>query len=61
MEDSAVGFLGVLIDWKEYGCIKLTQFGLTERIAKALDIDIKPRKFIPDAVEPLAKDVRGDK
>ena len=60
VENSVAGFLGVHIDRREDGTIKLTQEGLTKRIIEALQIVDKPRKIIPAAAEPLTKDVDGD-
>ena len=60
VEDSATGFLGVNIDRRENGIIKLTQEGLIKRIIEALQIDEKPRKFTPATTKPLIKDLNGD-
>jgi len=60
VENSVAGFLGVHIDRREDGTIKLTQEGLVKRIIEVLKINDKPRKFTPAAAEPLSKDLEGD-
>ena len=56
VENSVAGFLGVYIDRREDGTIKLTQEGLIKRIIEALRVKDEPRKFTPAAAEPLSND-----
>ena len=60
VENLVAGFLGVHIDRKENGVIKLTQSGLAKRIVSALKIEEKPRKFTPAISTPLSKNEDGE-
>jgi len=59
VEDTVAGFLGVHIERRDDGSIKLTQKGLIKRIIEAINISHLPRKFTPAKAEPLIKDTDG--
>jgi hypothetical protein len=60
VEDDVEGFLGVHIDRKYDGKIRMTQMGQTDRIIKALNIGGKPCKKTPAVYGCLGKDECGD-
>lgn len=59
-ESDVAGFLGVHIERRDDGSIKLTQKGLIQRIIDALDIDHLPPKQTPSKPGVLAADKDGD-
>jgi hypothetical protein len=59
-EDDIAGFLGVHIDRRSDGTIKLTQKGLTKRIIEALHIQNKPTKRTPAKLGVLGADSDGE-
>ena len=59
-EEDVAGFLGVHIDRRSDGTIKLTQKGLIKRIVDALNISHLPPKKTPAKLGVLASDPEGD-
>jgi hypothetical protein len=59
-EEDVAGFLGVHIDRRTDGTIKLTQKGLIKRIVDALNINHLPNKKTPAKLGVLASDPNGD-
>ena len=59
-EEDVAGFLGVHIDRRPDGTIKLTQEGLIKRIVEALKIEHLPVKRTPAKLGVLASDPDGD-
>jgi hypothetical protein len=59
-EEDIAGFLGVHIDRRSDGTIKLTQKGLIKRIVEALNIDHLPVKRTPAKLGVLAGDPEGE-
>ena len=59
-EEDVAGFLGVHIDRRSDGTIKLTQKGLIKRIVDALNIAHLPTKRTPAKLGVLAADPKGE-
>jgi len=59
-EEDVAGFLGVHIDRRSDGSIKLTQKGLIKRIIDALNINHLPNKRTPAKLGVLAGDPEGE-
>jgi hypothetical protein len=59
-EEDIAGFLGVHIDRRPDGSIKLTQKGLTKRIIEALHVENMPVKRTPAKLGVLGSDPDGD-
>ena len=59
-EDDVAGFLGVHIERRSDGSIKLSQSGLIQRIIDALDITDLPPKKTPSKLGVLGSDKDGD-
>ena len=59
-ESDVAGFLGVHIDHRDDGSIKLSQKGLIKRIVDALNIDRLPNKQTPAKLGVLGADKDGE-
>jgi hypothetical protein len=59
-ETDVAGFLGVHIECRNNGSIKLTQKGLIQRIITALNIDHLPQKQTPSKLGVLLADKAGN-
>jgi hypothetical protein len=59
-EEDVAGFLGIHIERKSNGTIKLTQSGLIKRIVDTLNLHNQHAKLTPAAADPLVMDADGD-
>jgi hypothetical protein len=60
-EEDVAGFLGVHIDRRDDGSIKLTQKGLIKGIIDAVNINHLPNKRTPAKLGVLSSDPEGEK